>query len=233
VLYLFDIDGTILLTGGAGSRALDRVFEERYGITAALDEVEPSGKTDPMIVEEVFQTRLGRPSLPDESDGVLSAYIPYLRQEIAATTGFRLMPAVVETLQYLAAQPDVALGLATGNVRAAAQVKLERAAMWTQFAFGGFGCDAADRAIVVAKAIERGLAHAARQSRTFGKASIVVVGDTPRDVQAARANGVRVIAVATGSSVERAALEAHRPDVVLDTLAELPAWHEVAREDRA
>jgi phosphoglycolate phosphatase-like HAD superfamily hydrolase len=230
MLYLFDIDGTILLSGGAGSRALERAFEAEYGITGAMNAVEPSGKTDPVIIEEVFHARLGRAARPGEIDAVLAAYIPYLRDEVTASTRFRLMPHVIEAIQYLMAQPDVGIGLATGNVRLAAQVKLERAAMWTQFAFGGFGCDAADRGKVVGKAIERGLAHT---GRAISADAIVVVGDTPRDIEAARANGVRVVAVATGPGGDRAALQASGPDALLGTLAELPAWHASVRERMA
>jgi phosphoglycolate phosphatase-like HAD superfamily hydrolase len=222
ILYLFDIDGTILLSGGAGGRALDRVFRERYGIDGAMNQVRPNGMTDPVIVEEIFQTRLGRSPRPDEIDAVLETYVPYLREEVARSTRFRLMPNVVEAIDYLAGQPGVAIGLATGNIQLGARVKLERAALWERFAFGGFGCDAANRAVVVARAIERGIAHA---GRPFATDRIVVVGDTTRDIDAARANGIKVVVVANQSSDERAALSAYSPDAVFDTLAELPDWH--------
>jgi len=178
-----------------------------------------------MIVGEIFETRLGRRAEPGEIDAVLEAYIPILREEIAASARFRLMPDVIEAIEYLAAQPGVAIGLATGNIRVAAQVKLERAALWDRFSFGGFGCDSADRAAVVARAIARGFDHAGRE---FALERIVVVGDTVRDVAAARANGIRVVAVANQSAADRAALAATEPDAVFDTLAELPAWHRAA-----
>jgi phosphoglycolate phosphatase-like HAD superfamily hydrolase len=222
MLYLFDIDGTLLLSGGAGARALDRVFAERYQVGRAMDGVQPGGKTDSAILDEVFVKRLGRSAAPGEKDAVLAAYVPYLREEVASSSQFRLMPAVLEAIEFLAAQPAVALGLATGNIRLAAQVKLERAALWTRFSFGGFGCDSPDREEIVARAIDRGLAHA---RRALSRAEIVVVGDTPRDIAAARANGVIAVAVATGPSSDRATLARHRPDALLDTLSELPGWH--------
>ncbi len=229
MIYLFDIDGTILLSGGAGSRALDRVFLERYGISGAMGEIDPGGKTDPVILEEIFSTRIGRPIEPGEADAIFEAYVPYLREEVADSARFRLMPDVLEAIAFLAAQPGVSIGLATGNVRRAAQVKLERAALWERFAFGGFGCDAALRSDVVARAIERGLTHA---GRAVSRREMVVVGDTPRDIDAARANGIRVLAVATGPSTNRTELAAHQPDALFDTLAELPAWHTAAAGER-
>jgi phosphoglycolate phosphatase-like HAD superfamily hydrolase len=222
VLYLFDIDGTLLLSGGAGARALAGAFAARFGLAGAMDGVQLGGKTDPNIVEEVFLARLGRPPTAAEIDEVLDLYLPILRAELAAASHFRLMPAVVEALDHLAGLPGVRIGLATGNIRAGAQAKLERAGLWNRFELGGFACDHRDRHRLVARAIERAGAVPPDQ--------VIVVGDTPFDVAAARACGVRVIAVATGS-VGRDALAACEPDAVFDTLAELPAWHadQVAR----
>jgi len=223
LLYLFDIDGTLLLSGGGGARALDRAFSHRFGIERAMELVKPGGKTDPIILEEIFATRLGRAPVGDEVAEILALYLPLLRAELIETPGFRLMPAVVETLDYLAGlAPAVTLGLATGNVREAAQIKLERAGLWSRFAFGGFACDHRDRPRLVARAIERACELAGVAA--LPPEEVVVVGDTPLDVEAARACGVRVVAVATGTA-SRADLVACGPDAVLDTLAELPAWH--------
>jgi len=222
VLYLFDIDGTLLLSGGAGARALEGAFAARFGLAGAMDGVQLGGKTDPNIVEEVFLARLGRPPTATETDEILDLYLPLLRAELAAASHFRLMPWVIEALDHLAGLPGVRIGLATGNIRAGAQAKLERAGLWDRFELGGFACDHRDRHRLVARAIERAGGVAPDQ--------VIVVGDTPFDVSAARACGARVIAVATGS-VGRDALAACQPDAVFDTLAELPAWHahQVAR----
>jgi phosphoglycolate phosphatase-like HAD superfamily hydrolase len=216
VLYLFDIDGTLLLSGGAGARALEGAFATRFGLAGAMEGVQLGGKTDPNIVEEVFLARLGRPPTAAEIDEILDLYLPLLRAELAAASQFRLMPAVVEALDHLAGLPGVRIGLATGNIRAGAQAKLERAGLWNRFELGGFACDHRDRHRLVARAIERAGAVPLDQ--------VIVVGDTPFDVSAARACGARVIAVATGS-VGRETLAACEPDAVFDTLAELPAWH--------
>lgn len=216
MLYLFDIDGTLLLSGGAGARALERAFAARFGLEGAMAEIQLGGKTDPNIVEEVFTSRLGRWPADDEVAEILDLYVPLLRAELADAPRFRLMPSVVETLDHLAGLAGVRLGLATGNIRAGAQAKLERGGLWERFELGGFACDHRDRNRLVARAIERAGAIAPDE--------VVVVGDTPLDVAAARACGVRVVAVATGS-VARSTLAACEPDAVFDTLAELPAWH--------
>ena len=229
MLYLFDIDGTLLLTGGAGVVALDQVFSTHYGLTQAMGGVNAGGKTDPLIIAEIFESHLGRQPTDEEIAHVLDAYVPLLRQAVLASTDYRLMPAVYETLDFLAADAAVCLALATGNIRLAAQVKLERAGLWERFVCGGFGCDSADRAALVARAIERACAHT---SVSYAREEIIVVGDTPRDVHAARACGVRVLAVATGS-VSREVLADERPDAVFDTLAELPEWHQRYRVQRA
>lgn len=221
MLYLFDIDGTLLLSGGAGTVALDQVFHELYGVTGAMTGVVAAGNTDPLIIADIFARRLQRQPVPDEVERILAAYVPHLRQAIQRSAGYRLMPAVVETLDFLGADAAVCLGLATGNIRLAARAKLDRAGLWERFAVGGFGDDSAERAELVARAIERAREHA---RVAFACEEIVVVGDTPRDVRAARACGVRAIAVATGP-VPRDALVAEEPDALLDTLAELPDWH--------
>ncbi len=229
MLYLFDIDGTLLLTGGAGVTALDQVFSTHYGLAQAMHGVSAGGKTDPLIIAEIFENHLGRQPTADEIAHVLDAYVPLLRQAVLASAGYRLMPAVYETLDFLATDTAVCLALATGNIRLAAQVKLERAGLWNRFVCGGFGCDSADRAALVARAIERACDHT---RVSYAREDIVVVGDTPRDVHAARACGVRVLAVATGA-VSREVLADERPDAVFDTLAELPEWHRRHRALRA
>lgn len=227
MLYLFDIDGTLLLTGGAGAVALEQAFMTHYGVAGAMRGVSPGGKTDPLIIGEMFERSLGRAPSDDEIARVLAAYLPLLRQAVATSTAYRLMPSVHEALDFLAADDAVCLALATGNIRAAAQIKLDRAGLWERFAVGGFGCDSADRGLLVARAIERARSHT---GAAHDRDQIVVVGDTPRDVHAARACGVRVLAVATGTA-SRAELSAAQPDAVFDTLAELPAWH--ARQHRS
>jgi phosphoglycolate phosphatase-like HAD superfamily hydrolase len=222
VIYLFDIDGTILLTGGAGAVAINEVFSERYGLEGSMDHIRAGGKTDPLIVHEIFVTRLNREPEPGEIDAIIDDYVPRLRTEIGRSANFRTMPSVFDVLDFLGAQSDVHLGIATGNVREGARAKLDHIDLWDRFPFGGFGDDAADRPGLVQRAIDRGRAHAGEDLPTE---RIVIVGDTVRDVTAAQACDARVLAVATGS-VDRPTLEASGPTATFDTLAELPAWHQ-------
>jgi phosphoglycolate phosphatase-like HAD superfamily hydrolase len=223
MLYLFDIDGTLLLSGGAGMRALEQVFQDRFGLAGAMASVQPGGKTDPLILEEMFAAGLGRPPTAAELDEIIALYLPLLQAEMTDAPNFRIMPSVIETLDYLdGLGAAVTVGLATGNVREAARIKLERAGLWPRFAVGGFGCDHRERARLVARAIERACVH--RGVDALPPEQVVVVGDTPFDVQAARACGARAVAVATGTA-SREELRACSPDVLLDTLAGLPAWH--------
>lgn len=223
MIYLFDIDGTLLLSGGAGSRALNRVFHDRYRIDGAMDAIRPAGKTDPMIIEEIFETRLGRVPSEDELAEVIDAYVPELRVELADSPRFRLMPSVVEVLDHFATLTGVTLGIATGNVRIAAEAKLERGELHSRFVVGGYGCDHRERRHLVARAIERARQLPGRATVEGG--DVVVVGDTPYDIAAAKAVGARVVAVATGSS-SLDELLACQPDAAFASLAELPDWHE-------
>jgi phosphoglycolate phosphatase-like HAD superfamily hydrolase len=222
VLYLFDIDGTILLTGGAGTHAINQVMLARHGIDNAMDGVSAAGKTDSIILDEIFRARLGRAAERHELDALIEEYVPALEAAFALTGPFNIMPHVYEILDWLEARDDVTLGIATGNVQGGARAKLLHIDVWHRFAFGGYGDDAEDRAGLVARAIERGREHVGAD---VPEDRIVVVGDTPRDVEAARACGVPVVAVATGSSSAEK-LRGCGPTAVLETLAELPAWHQ-------
>jgi phosphoglycolate phosphatase-like HAD superfamily hydrolase len=213
MLVLFDIDGTLIGGDGAGRRAFERACLAELGVARALDGLQLNGLTDPLILDWVFATRLGRAATADETRAVFDAYVGCLAEEVAAATQYHVMPAVEETLARLAARGAV-VGLATGNLEAGARIKLERGDLWRRFAFGGYGSDARDRAELVRVAIRRGHAHAGRApSRTL------VVGDTPRDIEAAHAAGAEAIAVATGGhSVDE--LLAAGADAAFPTLRE-------------
>lgn len=215
ILYLFDIDGTLLHARRSGSRAFAQVFETVHGVPAACEGIRFGGKTDPALVDEIFVARLGRRASAEEHAAFLAAYLPLLDRELGRN-GVEVIAGVHEALTWLAAQPGVVLGVATGNVRAGAEAKLARAGLAGYFGFGGYGCDSHLRRELVAAAI-------ARAPRTAD--AVVVVGDTVHDIAAARACGAIACAVATGSDP---ATELAHADVVLATLAELPAWH-VAR----
>lgn len=213
VLYLFDIDGTLLHAAGSGRAAFDAVMTDLHGVANASEGIRYGGKTDHAIIDEIFAARLGRTSTLAERDAFIDAYIPKLH-ELLVTKGVEVLAGVVDTLRYLQQQP-VRLGVATGNVRRGADAKLGAAGLAAWFDVGGYGCDSIVRAELVAKAIERG--RAGREVR-----EVVVVGDTIHDISAARACGATVVAVATGADSKEALAHA---DAVFATMAELPAWH--------
>jgi phosphoglycolate phosphatase-like HAD superfamily hydrolase len=215
VLYLFDIDGTLLHAHYSGRHAFDAVLAEHHGIADASNGIRYGGKTDPAIVDEIFQARLGRRATREEHAAFVDAYIPRLRS-LLDHHGVEVLGGVIETLTFLAAQPArVRLGVATGNIKQGANAKLVAAKLDTWFDCGGYGCDSSVRAELVARAIERG-----RQGRDVTE--VVVVGDTIHDISAARACNATVVAVATGSDP---ADKLGHADAVLASMAELPAWH--------
>jgi phosphoglycolate phosphatase-like HAD superfamily hydrolase len=216
VLYLFDIDGTLMLAHGSGRAAFDAVFAERHAVANASEGIRYGGKTDPAIVDEIYVARLGRRPTPEETAAFLDAYLPRLRA-LLASQGVRVLDGVVDALAYLRPRAGVVLGVATGNVRAGAAAKLAAAGLdgWFDAEIGGYGCDSHVRSELVARAIERGRARG-------DVAEVVVVGDTIHDIAAARACGATVCAVATGSDPADALAGA---DAVFASMAELPAWH--------
>ncbi len=214
VVYLFDIDGTLLHAHGSGRTAFDAVFAEQYGLANASEGIRYGGKTDPQIVNEIFAARLGRGATSDEHAAFIAAYLPRLRG-LLEQHPVEVLAGVHDTLAFLRDRDEVVLGVATGNVREGAAAKLVAAKLESWFDFGGYGCDSHVRAELVAKAMERGRGE--REVR-----EVVVVGDTIHDISAARACGATVCAVATGSDTAEALAHA---DVVFGSLAELPAWH--------
>ena len=214
LLYLFDIDGTLIGSPrGVGRRALEQACQDACGLQGALQGVVLHGNTDPSIIEEAFLAQLGRPPTAAEFEAVMSVYLRHLENELLPEGSVRRMPQVEETITALA-QRGATMGLATGNVEAGARLKLERVGLWHHFPFGGFGSDARERAELVRVAIVRARQ---RSGVAFTADAIWVIGDTPRDVAAAHAAGVRAIGVATGPHDE-AALAAAGADRVFPTL---------------
>ena len=216
-LVLFDIDGTLVLTGRAGSRGLNRAFEELYGSPDALDGVPFAGRTDRAIVFDVLE-RLGETPTPHRLEAVRDVYQGCLAEEIVKPTDhpFGVMPGVLAALDGLAPQNQVSVGLLTGNFAVGAAIKLTHFDLWRRFSFGAFGDDHRDRRQLVPVAVEA----AARAGRPrVAPDRVVVIGDTPLDVDCAHANGARAVAVATGPfSVE--ALRATGADVVVENLSD-------------
>jgi phosphoglycolate phosphatase-like HAD superfamily hydrolase len=211
-VLLFDIDATLLLSGNAGGRALDRVFLDLYGVHGAFEHIQPHGKTDPMIFREIFKTR--NPDVPPdpEMEKVTKCYLGYLKEELQDSPQYRVMPGVKPLLEALSNIQSLVLGLATGNLEPAAWLKLGRGGLDPYFQFGGFASDSEDRTELVRVAMERAGKHLGR--RVPGE-DIYVIGDTPRDIRCGKQAGARTVGVATGKSgVEE--LSSHGPDHVFE-----------------
>jgi phosphoglycolate phosphatase len=193
IVVLFDIDGTLLETGGAGRAAMEAAFGEICGRPDACGHFSFGGMTDRAIARQGLEAA---GESPDEArlDALVASYLRHLADALPRHP-HRVLPGVPPLLAALAVREDVALGLGTGNVREGAFAKLRHAAIDAPFRFGGFGCDAEDRAELLRVGAERG---AAMTGRPREACRVVVIGDTPRDVAAAHAIGAEIVAVATG-----------------------------------
>jgi len=192
---LFDIDGTLLVTGGAGAVAWQRAFREMHGIDADIDEHTRAGMTDPEIAAIIFRDVIGREGTAAERAEAIAGYLSHLQQAVDESEGYRVMPGIQELLPRLA-ESGVLLGIVTGNIEAAAQIKLARGDLNRYFTFGGYGSDSSDRTELTKKAIERG---GEVRGEPLDPATTIAIGDTPRDVVAGHGAGIKVVGVATGN----------------------------------
>jgi phosphoglycolate phosphatase len=194
-IVLFDIDGTLLVTGGAGAVAWQRAFHELYGVDADIEEHTHAGMTDPEIAEIVFREVVGRDGSDAERAQAIGVYLSHLADAVKESSGYRVMPGIEELLPKLV-ERGLLLGIVTGNIEAAAHIKLARADLNRFFAFGGYGSDSRDRTELTRKALERAAAVAGSPP---DPATAIAVGDTPRDVKAGHGAGIGVVGVATGA----------------------------------
>lgn len=212
-LFLFDLDGTLVSTGGAGMRALERTFFDLHRVEKAHDKVNPAGKTDPAIFREIYRASFGRDASPAEIAAITERYLSHLSDQMktAKTKSFN---GVEQFVQAVSQRGDIAMGLGTGNLEKGARLKLAPTNFNNYFAFGGFGSDSEDRA----ELLKHG--HRRAEERVGGKISpdrVFIIGDTPLDVTAARRAGYKVVAVATGRTTYNE-LAATSPDFV---------WHDM------
>jgi len=216
-LILFDIDGTLVLTGGAGGRAMTLAFSEIFAVPNAFQGIPMAGRTDAWILNDAAAAHGIPPDSPDLAR-FRDAYVRHLAIELDKPGASRkgLMPGIRELLDALAPRDDVYLALLTGNYEAGARLKLEYFDLWRYFPCGAFGDEAPHRNVLVPKALTR---VAASGGPAFLAANTLVIGDTPLDVGCAAHVGARSLAVATGShSVEE--LRAAGADAVLKDLSD-------------
>lgn len=220
LVLLFDIDGTLISTGGAGLNALRATMREEFGI-AEPNDVPVSGRTDRGIARDLFRAH-ELAETEDHWQRFLDSYLRHLADQLPRTRG-RVLPGVAQLLDALQGLERVRLGLLTGNVQAGARLKLRHYGLEDYFAFGGFGDRHADRDSVAAEALDASRVHLPAETQPD---RVWVIGDTPMDITCARSISARCVAVATGS-FPREALEAYSPDLAVDNLDRLDHLLEV------
>jgi phosphoglycolate phosphatase-like HAD superfamily hydrolase len=212
---LFDIDGTLIDTGGAGARSWSWAFEHVFGKPVDIGKYSSAGMTDPVVARKTFTEAMGRPPEGFELPRLMSAYLSVLPDHVSSSEGYRVLPGARELLERLA-EAGMLLGITTGALEAGAHAKLGRARLNHFFLVGGYGSDSEDRVELTRCAVtraERLLGASLRGSE------VAVVGDTPLDVAAAQGAGLTSVAVASGRyDVEQ--LRAAKPDHVLGSLVD-------------
>src|SRR3954469_1084146 len=214
-LLLFDIDGTLIQSGGAGVFALQRVLKDRFQIADDLRDIEIAGRTDSGIVMSILKKH----DIAASNENIaafLDSYLHYLSLELPQRIG-TVLPGVLELLDRLKERPHVVLALLTGNISRGAQLKLEHYGVWHFFEFGAFADDHHDRNQLGPFARTRA---EEKHGHQFDAAQIDVIGDTPHDIACGKTIGARTIAIATGSC-SRADLAAHQPDFLFDDLSKV------------
>ncbi len=192
VAVLFDIDGTLISTGGAGAAAWRLAFADIYDVPANIEDYTEAGMPDQLVLSVTFRHVIGREPTPREVAQLMAKYLEHLPATVAESKNYVVFPGVTELLSHLCDSSHL-LGLTTGNVEAAAHIKIGRAGLNRFFAFGGYGSDSADRGELTRIAI-------GRATTIIGAppAAAYVVGDTPRDVAAAHDADAIAVGVATG-----------------------------------
>lgn len=216
-LILFDIDGTLLTSGGAGEYALRLGFQDAFSLPEDFSGIEISGRTDSGIARQVFQKHGVEPN-EENLNRYFQGYLCRLQEQIPQRPG-RVLPGVRALLDALAARSHVSLGLLTGNLERGARIKLRHYGVDEPFGFGAFADDHHDRDELAKLALSRACA---RHSVEFCSNNSYVIGDTPHDIRCARACGARAIAVATGSFTMEQLAE-HQPDALFADLTDLHA----------
>jgi phosphoglycolate phosphatase len=214
-VLLFDIDGTLITTGGMGRSAIERAVAEELGRPRTKFSFPFGGMVDPVIVRQALQVLDVEPT--EALIGrVLERYLRVLAEEVAVAPIYRVHDGVVSLLDQVSGIDGVAVGLGTGNMEAGARIKLERVALNSYFAFGGYGSDATSRPDLIQRGAQRG---ADRLGVPLAACRLVIIGDTLKDIHAAHENAGECVAVSTGgSSFEE--LKAHNPEHLFESLSD-------------
>ncbi len=214
LLLLWDIDGTLIASGGAGMRALQVALRDVFEIDGSLADIDFAGRTDTWIMRAVFE-KFSLPATPQNFTRFFEGYVAALPAELQNPQA-RVLPGVREILSAAASHGTVAQGLLTGNMRRGAEVKLAYHGLWENFDFGAFGDDSEFRNELGPHAVRRALE---RHGVNFAADSVWVIGDTPHDIACGKIIGARTLGVGTGgATVDQ--LRQHQPTAVVEDLAD-------------
>jgi phosphoglycolate phosphatase len=217
-LLLFDIDGTLITTGGAGYRAIKKAVEATLGVERALEGIPVAGRTDSIILRDAVQAIDGRELTIELRDRIRDNYMGLLRTEIDLVGGGPgVLPGVRDLLDRVADDPAYHVALLTGNFSQTAAIKLGYFNLWRHFAWGAWGEDAVHRNDLLPVALAR---YRERTGDEIAPADVVIIGDTPNDVEVARVGGARSVAVTTGQFDRQTLLDAGA-DVVFHDLSDV------------
>lgn len=217
-LLLWDIDGTLIASGGAGMRALRAALRAVFAVDGSLDDIDFGGRTDTWIMRAVFR-KFHLTETAENFTRFFDGYVAALPAELANPRA-RVLPGVRALLEAAARRGQISQGLLTGNMRRGAQVKLAHHGLWEHFPFGAFADDGEYRNDLGPHALRRACAHTGHE---FSPARVWIIGDTPHDIACARAIGARALVVATGGHTHEQ-LAAHAPDALLPDLADDAAF---------
>jgi phosphoglycolate phosphatase-like HAD superfamily hydrolase len=217
-LVLFDIDGTLVHTGGAGTKAFSKTFSHIFGLHHGAERMRFAGRTDVSLVREFFQIH-GVPASPGHFRDFFGTYVFWLDHVVAESTGGECAGVTRFIHDLLALPQPPMLGLLTGNIRLGAEIKLRRFGLWDFFVMGGFADDHEDRNHIAVAALQRGRRVLDTQLQPQ---EIVVIGDTPFDVRCGKFIGAKTLAVATGGA-KFEELKTHGADWTVETLADIEA----------
>jgi phosphoglycolate phosphatase-like HAD superfamily hydrolase len=222
-LVLFDIDGTLVHTGGAGTAAFTKTFATEFNLHHGTEKMRFAGRTDVSLVREFFKLH-GLPESPENFRRFFENYVFWLDQILVRNGGeaCRGIRQFIRDLQSLSDPP--ALGLLTGNIRLGAEIKLRHFGLWETFVMGGFADDHEDRNHIALAALERGRRVL---DRNLQPQEIVVIGDTPFDVRCGKFIGAKTLAVATGGA-KFGELKMQAADWTVEDLTQISA-HEICR----
>lgn len=224
LLLLWDIDGTLIRSGGAGERALVRAVRDVEKVDFDLREVDWAGRTDRQIAEMILD-RLGRPATWEAAAAIIDAYLDHLPGEMHAKGGI-ILPGIASILEYVDGSQRFTQGLLTGNMERSAKTKLDYYHLSRYFVFGAFADDAIHRNDLGPHALRKAAEH---HGIRFAGHQTCVIGDTPHDIACGKAIGARTLAVATGKYTE-ASLREHKPTAVFTDLSDTDAFFAILEE---